>query len=316
MKRIAIALFQDVLLLDVAGPMDVFSIANRYLAPEARYAITTVGLDDRPLRASNGCGIQADVALDKFDDDLDLLLVPGGPGAYDSDHATLLPSLQRVCGRAARYGSICTGAFLLGELGLLDDHRVTTHWNYTSRLAKAFPRAHVEPDEIFIGDRRLLTSGGVTAGIDLALSIVMEHHGRELALEVAKVILVAIRRQGGQARFSPLLNELGKQASPLGKVQEYILEHLDEDISVERLATLASMSTRNFSRVFVRELNMTPKEFVQNARVDRARQFLESSDLPMKTIAFRAGFGSVRHMRQLFCQKLGVSPTEYRLQFG
>lgn len=315
MKRIAVALFPEVLLLDVAGPMDVFSMANRYLAPADRYVTTTVGLDCGPIRASNGFSIQAETALEAASD-FDLLLVPGGPGAYDRDHAALLSPLQRACGRSERYGSICTGAFILGELGLLDEHRVTTHWNYTSRLAKAFPKARIEVDEIFIGDRRLLTSGGVTAGIDLALSVVMEHHGREVALEVAKVILVSIRRQGGQARFSPLLCDLGKQESPMGKVREYILEHLDEDIGIERLASVASMSTRNFSRVFARELHMTPKEFVQNARVDRARQFLETSDLPMKTVAFRSGFGSVRHMRQLFCDKLGVSPSEYRSQFG
>ncbi len=315
MKTVAFYLFPDLLLLDIAGPMEVFYIANRYLPPERRYSIATVAIDNPSIRASNGCMVQAAELL-SGDEEFDLLLFPGGPGAYDSDLTAALPILRNVCIRSKRCGSICTGAFILGELGLLSGRRVTTHWNYTQRLSQAFPDTIVDPDKIFIDDCGLLTSGGVTAGIDMALSIVTEDHGKEVALEVAKIILVSIRRQGGQAQFSPLLRALSQADSTIAKIQSYILENLQDDFCIEKLAAMAAMSARNFTRVFVREMHMTPTEFIQKARVDRARLLLETSSLPMKTVAYHSGFGSVRNMRFLFNEKLGVTPSEYRQQFG
>ncbi|MBC9251833.1 AraC family transcriptional regulator [Pseudomonas alcaligenes] len=316
MKTVAILLFPDVLMLDVAGPLEVFSIANRYLAADAGYRIVTVSGQERSIRASNGLTLQADVSFEQATATYDILLVPGGPGAYNQAHGPLLPWLVQAAGRARQYGSICTGAFILGEAGLLDGHRVTTHWNYTERLARAFPRARVEAEHIYLNDRRLITSGGVTAGIDLALSIVAEDHGRQVALDVAKVILVVMKRQGGQAQFSPLLGTLARQDSPIARVQSYVLEHLEETFSIERMATLAAMSSRHFARVFTREMQMTPMQFLHSARIDRARQLLESSELPLKTVAYRSGFGSVRHMRFQFSDRLGLTPLEYRRQFS
>lgn len=316
MKTVAILLFPDVLLLDVAGPTEVFSIANRYLAAEDAYRIVTLGSETLAVRCSNGMTLQADALAGEADEAYDLLLVPGGPGAYDHCHQPLLPWLKQAAQRAGRYGSICTGAFLLGEAGLLDGYRVTTHWNYTTRLTKAYPLAQVEAEHIYLRDRQLFTSGGVTAGIDMALAIVAEDHGKQVALQVAKVILVVMKRQGGQAQFSPLLGALAKQDSPIARVQSHVLEHLEEEFTVEHMASLATMSSRHFARVFARETNMTPMEFLQNARIDRARKLLESSDLPLKTVAYRSGFGSARHMRFLFSDRLGLSPLEYRRQFG
>lgn len=315
MKTVGMLLYPDFLLLDMAGPLEVFSIANRYLEPCQWYEITTLGPDDGLIRASNGVKVQADVSLAKAGCAYDLLLVPGGPGAYNVKHEGLTTWLRKSAPQAQRYGSICTGAFILGHAGLLDGHRVTTHWHYTERLLKAFPKAEVGTDQIYIHDRQLITSGGVTAGIDLALSIVAEDHGRKVALDIAKVLLVIMRRQGGQAQFSPLVAAVASQESPITRVQHFILDNLDQELSIERLAGLAAMSSRHFARVFTREVEMTPMEFVQSARIDCARNLLESTDLPLKTVAYKSGFGSVRHMRVLFSERLGRTPAQYRTQF-
>jgi transcriptional regulator GlxA family with amidase domain len=193
---------------------------------------------------------------------------------------------------------------------------VTTHWHYTERLIKGFPRATVETDQIYVQDRNLITSGGVTAGIDLALAVVAEDHGKKVAQDVAKVLLVVMKRQGGQAQFSPLMAAVAPHETAITRVQNHVLEHLDEAFSIERMASLASMSPRHFARVFAREVNMTPMEFLQGARIDCARNLLETGDLPLKTVAFKSGFGSVRHMRFLFSEKLGLTPTQYREQFS
>ncbi|AJO79177.1 GlxA family transcriptional regulator [Pseudomonas sp. MRSN 12121] len=316
MKTVAMVLFPDFLLLDMAGPMEVFSVANRYLEPKDHYRLSTIGTEPGLLRASNGVGVQADLQLDQAAGGYDLLLVPGGPGAYNERHPALLQWLQEAVPRAGCYGSICTGAFVLGHAGLLDGYRVTTHWHYTERLIRAFPKATVETDRIYLEDRNLITSGGITAGIDLALAVVARDHGKKVAQDVAKVLLVVMKRQGGQAQFSPLTAAVAPQETPVTRVQNHVLEHLDEAFSIERMASLANMSTRHFARVFAREVNMTPMEFLQSARIDRARNLLESSDLPLKTVAYKSGFGSVRHMRFLFGEKLGLTPSQYRQQFS
>jgi len=316
MKTVAMVLFPEFLLLDMAGPLEVFSVANRYLKPDAHYQLTLLGTERGPLRASNGVLVHTDRHIDEAADRYDLLLVPGGPGAYNEKCPPLLDWLKGAVSRAGRYGSICTGAFVLGYAGLLDGYRVTTHWNYTERLIRGFPEADVATDQIFVEDRNLITSGGVTAGIDLALAVLARDHGKKLAQDVAKVLLVVMKRQGGQAQFSPLMAAVAPQETPITRVQNHVLEHLEESFTIERMASLANMSARHFARVFAREVNMTPMEFLQSARIDCARNLLETSDLPLKTVAYKSGFGSVRHMRFLFGEKLGLTPAQYREQFS
>ncbi|MCF5054737.1 helix-turn-helix domain-containing protein [Pseudomonas syringae] len=316
MKTVAMALFPDFLLLDMAGPLEVFSIANRYLPPAEHYQIITIGTEPGALRASNGVAVQTDLQLEQAQGAYDLLLVPGGPGAYNECHPALLPWLKAAAPRVRRLGSICTGAFVLGYAGLLDDHRVTTHWHYTERLIRAFPKAIVETDRIYLQDGRLITSGGVTAGIDLALSVVAQDHGKHVAVEVAKVLLVVMKRQGGQAQFSPMTAAVAPQETAITRVQNHVLAHLEQAFTIESMAELAGMSARHFARLFAKDVQMTPMAFLQGARIDRARQLLETTDLPLKTVAFHAGFGSVRHMRFLFSEKLGLNPTQYRQQFS
>ncbi len=317
MKNVAILLFPDVLMLDVAGPVEVFSIANRYLAESEQYRIQTISSSaELSVRASNGIRMLADLALPNAPRAFDLLLVPGGPGAYNLEHRELLPWLRESACSSCRYGSVCTGAFILGEAGLLDGCRVTTHWNYIQRLAQRYPKACVEAEQIFIRDGAMASSGGITAGIDMALALLEEDHGRQLAVQVAKVLLVAMKRQGGQSQFSPLQAEVAKEDSPIVRAQQHALEHLDEELNVERLASVAGMSARHFARLFLRDVGLTPMEFVHNARIDRARSLLETSDLPLKTVAYRSGFGSERSMRSLFRERLGLSPAQYRYHFG
>jgi transcriptional regulator GlxA family with amidase domain len=316
MKTVAMVLFPDFLLLDMAGPMEVFSVANRYLKPQDHYHLVILGTENKSLRASNGVLVQTDRHIDDPIQRYDLLLVPGGPGAYNEKHPALLAWLQKAVGHADRYGSICTGAFVLGHAGLLAGYRVTTHWNYLERLIKAFPEANVEIDQIYTEDRNLITSGGVTAGIDMALAVVAQDHGKKVAQDVAKVLLVVMKRQGGQAQFSPLMSAVSPQETPITRVQHYVLEHLDQAFTVERMAGLANMSARHFARIFAREVSMTPMEFLQGARIDCARNLLETTELPLKTVAYKSGFGSVRHMRFLFGEKLGLTPAQYREQFS
>lgn len=316
MKHIAILLYDDVLLLDASGPAEVFSMANRHLAPDDHYRISTIGTSEGAISASNGMRLLSDHHMDAAPADIDLLLVPGGPAAYNGDHGIMLPWLRRVSESASGYGSICTGAFILGDAGLLDGRMVVTHWNYSEQLARRFPRAKVETDRIYVRDGKLITSGGITAGIDMALAIVEEDHGKAVAVKVAKVLLVAMKRQGGQAQFSPLLGELGKLDSHIARAQRYALDNLDQELTISGLAAIAELSPRHFARLFARETGMTPMDFIHNARVDRARQLLESSDLPLKTVAYRCGFRSVRCMRIQFAERLGLTPMQYRHQFG
>jgi transcriptional regulator GlxA family with amidase domain len=223
--------------------------------------------------------------------------------------------LVDVASRCYRYGSICTGAFALGNAGLLNGRDVTTHWQNAKRLAERFPLARVDLDRIYMRDGNLVTSAGVTAGIDVALALVAEDHGPHVALAVAKRLVVFAQRRGGQSQFSPYLSVPADESSPVAKVQPYVMEHIGERLSVAQLALVAGMSERHFARAFGQLAQMTPREFVERARVDAARSALESSDRPLKTVAYECGFGTADRMRLVFMRRLGVSPNDYRLSF-
>lgn len=317
MRTIGLLIFDGVLMLDAAGPIDVFSIANRYLPEDRHYRVITISPERRGVRASSGLQMAADYCIDDAPTAFDVLLVPGGPGAYTGEHREIGAWLRKAAQGAATYGSVCTGAFLLGEAGLLNGRRVTTHWHYQERLAARCPDAIVETELIYLRDGSLVSCGGVTAGIDLALSVLAEHHGKSIALDVAKVLLVVTQRHGGQSQFSPLVSVPEQDSDThIQAIQRYVIEHVSEPHTVAGLAQMANMSPRNFSRVFARQTGVSPMEFVLTARVDSARSLLESTDLPLKTIAFKSGFGSTRQMRALFSSRLGLSPAQYRYQFG
>ncbi len=223
--------------------------------------------------------------------------------------------LQNQAKNATRFGSVCTGAFVLAHAGLLDGKEVTTHWADAGRLANEFPQACVQPDKIFVRDGRLFTSAGVTAGIDLCLSLVAEDWGHELAVRVAKRLVVYIQREGGQSQYSPYMGT-GRDEDPIiGKVYRYVTEHITDALSIEQLAGAIAVSRRTFSRLFAKYAKVTPSVFVEQVRVDSARKLLEDSDAPLKTVAFKCGFRSATHMRTTFSRRLDVTPKQYRQRF-
>lgn len=217
--------------------------------------------------------------------------------------------------QANRYGSICNGTFALGHAGLLDGRTVTTHWLCSAELASRFPLANVEHDRIHARDGRLVTSAGVTAGIDLSLALVGEDHGSTISLACAKGLVVVAQRQGGQSQFSPLLVLPTDATTPIAKVQSYVMNHVSEAFPVDRLAEIADVSPRSIARMFVRELNITPHDFVEGIRIDQARNLLEGTDLALKAVAFDCGFATPDQMRTVFQRKLGVTPLRYRESF-
>lgn len=317
MRTVAIVVFPGVQALDVAGPLDVFAEANGFLPEGAGYGVVVVGTEAGPFRASNGMCMIPDCTVETAEGPFDMVFVAGGPllpGA--APNAALSAWLRREAERAGCFGSICTGAFALGHAGLLDGRRSTTHWQNADVLASRFPEARVERDRIFLREGRLVTSAGVTAGIDLALALVGEDHGAEVALAVAKRLVVVAQRRGGQSQFSPLLNMVADDASPIAKAQSFIIGNIGKAISVKQLAAVAGMSERNFARQFVEAAKVTPHQFIELARVDVARNQLEAGDKPLKAIARDCGFGSPDRMRIVFVRRLGLTPAQYRGSFS
>jgi transcriptional regulator GlxA family with amidase domain len=315
-KTVAVAVFPGVQALDVAGPLDVFAEANVFVSPGAGYAVTLVGAEIQPFRASSGMLMAADTTFDRADTAFDLLLVAGGPslptGGCDP---RLVAWLRAMAPNCPQYGSICTGAFALGHAGLIDDKTVTTHWSDAAMLAEQFPMARVEFDRIYIRDGALVTSAGVTAGIDLGLALVQEDHGSEVALAVAKRLVVVAQRQGGQSQFSPFLVPPSRPQSPIAVVHQHVMANLGDPHSVDAMAAIAGMSPRTFARVFKQQTRLTPADFVEGVRIDAARNRLEGEDLAIKVVAYESGFKNAEHMRLAFLRRLGLTPTDYRARF-
>jgi len=315
-KVVVLVIYEGVQALDVAGPLDVFAVANRFLPEEDRYECLLVAGDTKPVRGSNGMRMVADLSFAQAEGLFDTVLVAGGPDLPDTAADEAMSAWLRAWAvQARRYGSICTGAFALGHAGLIDGRTVTTHWLCSAQLATLFPKARVEHNRIHARDDRLVTSAGVTAGIDLSLALVGEDHGPAMSLACAKALVVVAQRQGGQSQFSPLLVSTGDPQTPLGRVQAHVMDHVQEAFPVERLAELAGVSPRSIARLFVRELGVTPHEFVEGVRLDQARSLLESSSLVLKAVAFDCGFASPDQMRSAFQRRLNVTPQQYRASF-
>jgi transcriptional regulator GlxA family with amidase domain len=318
-RHIVLAVFEGVQLLDVAGPADVFDAATRAARSKERpgYRLTVAAIDREPVRASSGMQIVPDVALDELDPDrVDTILVPGGRGRVVLEDSDLVAALPRVADGADRVGSVCGGAFLLAAAGLLDGRRVTTHWAGCAELAQRFPTLTVEPDRIYVRDGAVITSAGVTAGIDLALALVEEDHGVEVARTVARWLVVFLQRPGGQSQFSQRLGLAVPRESPVRLLVDEIVAEPAGDHRVRALAERASLSERQVTRLFAREAQTTPARFVERVRVEAARGLLESSASSVDAVAERCGFGSAETMRRAFLRVLGVGPGEYRRRFG
>jgi transcriptional regulator GlxA family with amidase domain len=292
----------------------VFSIASRL--GHGDYEIVLVARDEAPITASSGLSLVPHGRFGGVRGPIDTLVVPGGLGTRDAlADERFVSWLGRAAARSRRVTSVCTGAFLLAEAGLLDGRRATTHWNSCAALRRRYPAIAVEEDRIFVRDGEVWTSAGVTAGMDLALALVEEDAGREAALEVARQLVLFVSRPGGQAQFSAQLSTELAEREPLRDLQAWIADHPDADLSVEALALRAHMSPRNFARAFKKEVGMTPGAYVERARVERAQQMLQTASVPVALVARRCGFGTAGTMRRAFQRRTGVTPAEYRTRF-
>jgi len=313
MHRVAIVVFEGVQVLDVAGPAEVFHQVAR-LAPPG-YRVDLVG---RTATTSGGMTLAPVHALDSAvaGEPIDTLVVAGGSGVREAERdEALLAFVREAAGRSRRIASVCSGAFVLARAGLLDGRRATTHWGWCDALARRHPLVTVEPDPIFVKDGDVYTSAGVTAGMDLALTLVEEDHGADVALEVARSLVLFARRPGGQAQFSAQLAAQAATHAPLQAIQAWIAEHPEADLSVGALAARAHMSPRSFARAFAREVGQTPAAYVESVRVEQARSRLEATDAPLATVARACGFGTPETMRRAFHRRLGVAPADYRMRF-
>jgi transcriptional regulator GlxA family with amidase domain len=337
-RQIVVLLFPGVQSLDVSGPVEVFSAAQRLLdagtsavrgaagggGPGAdtrpssppSYEIRTLSADGAPVRTSSGLTLVPDGTLEQAPRAIDTLIVPGGDGtrAVVRDDA-LLAWIADASHGARRTTSVCTGAFLLAAAGLLDGRRATTHWASAGALARRYPNVTVEPDPIFVRDGPLWTSAGVTAGMDLALALVEDDHDSELALSVARHLVLFLRRPGNQSQFSATLASQQPAREPLREVQRSVVEDVTGDHCVEAMAERAHMSPRHFARAFGAETGVTPARYVERVRLEAARRRLENGTEPIAAVAAACGFGTAETMRRVFLRTLEVGPAEYRRRF-
>jgi transcriptional regulator GlxA family with amidase domain len=317
-KRVVVLAAPPVEELDIVGPWEVFASANSALRNEGPMYEIQLVTTGRELTFLGDSGLTLSAKLryrDVRTDSIDTLIVPGGTGPQTLRDRAVLDWVRNVARDARRVASVCTGAFLLAEAGVLNGKRATTHWKYAKGLASRFPQVTVEPDRIYLQDGRTYTSAGVTAGMDLALALVEEDLGSAVALQVARVLVLYLRRPGGQRQFSTLLSAQASDYKSFPELQIWMAENLREDLSVEALASHMAMGVRNFARVFVREMGITPAHFVDQLRLDYARGKLEVTDKSLEQVAEAAGFRSAEVMRRAFIRVLGVPPGAYRSRF-
>ncbi|WCM94924.1 GlxA family transcriptional regulator [Acidovorax sp. NCPPB 2350] len=311
--------------LEAVGPLSVFDYANVHLARRGRpagYAVSIAARERGPVHSDTLMALEATEALDAGGDggappDTVLLV-----GSRDIERAMAAsPGIVEWARRAApcvrRMVALCSGCFFLAAAGLLDGRRAATHWGVADLLRQRHPAIEVDPDAIYVRDGHLWTSAGVTAGIDLALALVEEDFGHALALEVARDLVMYLKRPGGQSQFSVQLASQATAHRGMKAVQDWALQHLAEPLTLQVLAARAAMSERHFRRMFVQETGQTPSAFVESARLEEARRLLESqATLPLKTVAARVGLGSEQALRHLFVRHLGIPPQAYRERFG
>jgi len=304
-RKIAMIIFPGFQLLDAAGPIGAFEIAERF-APEA-YELEILSAAAGPVSSSSGVAIGAEAI---GDGGYDTVLVAGGEGTRDYPAlAPVIAWLQAV--QARRIASICSGAYLLAEAGLLDGRRATTHWGRTDHFSKRYPKVRLEPDRIFVRDGDIWSSAGITAGIDLALALIEEDLGSEIARRTAQQLVVHQRRPGGQSQFSALLDAGGINGR-FAEMMDWMRERLGETLNVERLAAQAAMSPRNFARAFVAETGLTPAKAVERLRLEAARVRVEAGREPIDRIAEVTGFGDPERMRRAFLRAFGQPPQALR----
>jgi transcriptional regulator GlxA family with amidase domain len=313
--RIVIVGFPSAQILDITGPLEVFSTASRFLRIP-RYATHLVSTDGGSVLSSSGLAFATE-PIEQVVGDIDTLVVSGG---RDMDEAAadskLVDNIQRLAAQSRRVASVCSGAFLLAAAGLLDGRRATTHWAECEDLERAYPSISVEPDAIYVQDGNVWTSAGVTAGIDLALALVADDYGRKAAATVARRLVVYLRRSGGQAQFSAVLAAQSANDEPIRDLLDWIPDNLTADLSIPAMAARTHLSDRQFSRVFKSEVGITPAEHVEAVRMEAACRLLETTALGIEEIARACGFGTPETMNRAFRRRLDTTPGDHRHHFG
>jgi transcriptional regulator GlxA family with amidase domain len=317
-RRVVLVAVAPVRALDLFGPAEVFGEANRQHGGDPVYAVTIVsGGTDRLVQSEVLAPVAVDTVYADHDGPIDTLLVAGGEGASERRYApAFLDWLRAQCGAARRFGSVCTGAFVLADAGLLDGRSATTHWGWCRQLTRDYPRVRVDPDPIYVRDGNCYTSAGVTAGIDLSLALVEEDLGSGTALRVARMMVVFLRRPGGQSQFSATLAAQTLASPQLGDLLAWIPDNLRRALSVEQLARRVAMSPRNFARLFRREVGRTPGKHVEELRLEAARRYLESTGDSLAQVAAATGFRSAETLGRAFVRRFGTTPGQYRASFG
>lgn len=318
-RRVVIAVFPDVDLLDVTGPAEVFALANRECGRTA-YRVELAGRQTGPVATSAGVRLLTDLAFAEVTGAIDTLVVPGavdqttaGPVArIDED---VVAWVAAVAPSARRVASVCVGAHILAAAGLLDGKAATTHWSTAAQLAAEHPAVRVDSDPIFVRSGKVWTGAGISACMDLSLALVAEDLGEELALAVARQLVVYLKRQGGQSQFSVPLSAPPAERRDIDELRMYIAEHLGADLSAPALAERMCLSERHFARVFRQETGTTPAAYVEAARVEAARRLLESTDQPLEEVATGSGLGSVETLHRALRRQIGTTPAAYRRRF-
>lgn len=324
-RRVMVSTYDQGQMLDVVGPLEVFALANKYQEKQDQnpqtYTIEVVAEEKGPVCMSSGLRLYADCSY--YDVEhwnghaIDTFLVGGGGGVEKAmQNSRLMASLSGWQSHAKRFGSVCSGTLLLAKAGLLTGKKATSHWERLPYLKQNFPQIDIVDDAIFVQDGSLYTSAGVTAGIDLALALVEADLGRGMALQVARELVVYLKRTGGQSQFSTQLADQWADIKVLRGLPKWIMDHLNADLKIETLAQEVGMSPRNFARVFQNEFNMTPGKFVEKVRLEQARWSLENHDDSIEQIACNCGFGNTERMSRAFGRTLQVTPRDYRKRFG
>jgi transcriptional regulator GlxA family with amidase domain len=316
-RRIAVLALPGVQLLDVSGPLDVFAEANLQ-AGQAAYELSVIATEPGPILSSSGVRLMPDRIIGQdADERADTLLVAGCPHADRMDFdAELIAWLRAYAPQTRRFGSVCSGAFLLAAAGLLDGVRVTTHWAMAETLAARYPGVALDEDALYVRDGRVRTAAGVTAGLDLAIALVEEDLGREIAMRVASQLVMFFKRPGGQLQFSRKGEAAPSGRAALQEAQRWVAAHPALDHSVAALAERMKVSPRHFARMFRAEVGMTPAVWVEMARVEAARRLLEDGRQTPKQVAAACGFADADVLRRAFARRIGVTPADYRRRYG
>lgn len=323
-KHIAFLIIPDATLLDITGPYEVFSQALEHInankgKADFIYQLHSLSIDRKKnIRTASGIIIQCTESIKTVDYSIDTLIIPGVPNSQIEEYKlpeNVLGWISEQSKMVRRICTVCTGSFFLAEAGILTGKKATTHWDKCTVLSNKYPDILVDSNPIFIKDGNIYTSAGISSGMDLALALVEEDFGKSPALEVAKQMVLYLKRPGSQSQYSSVLTHQNTDHQPVQKICDWIMEHLHETMTVDDLASIISMSSRNFARIFVRETGITPAKYIDKLRIETACRYLVDTRLSLKEIAALCGLGSPDNMRKIFFKYIKISPAEYRRNF-